>query len=197
MNESISQGINDWEEFSNNCDHDRILFQKINIIKNNISELINIKRITLHLYKQESLVDCIFNCMIQCELYFYIFKSVVIFLKGNVFDFMGGNIFKKLRIHLLSSKQKNICFHIDIIINFYKKLSTKIPAGLNISTGTCGCFEFLIQMIWFKSNVPREGNIKYNNKLIKLKGIEVRIKSHLVQGIIYYKKMKFLIKKYR
>ena len=208
MNKLILQEINDWavldlDEFSNitpqdnNCDYDRIMFQKINITKNNILKLVNIERITINKYKQECLIDCIFNCMIHSELYFYIFKCVVNFLKEEVFDFMGGNIFKKLRIHLLTSKQKIICFHIDVIINFYKKLSTKTPSGLNINTITCGCFEFLILMIWFKpNNILRKEDIEYNDKLIKMNGIQVRIKSHLIQGTIYYKKMKNLMKKY-
>tara|TARA_B100001013_G_scaffold254183_1_gene158476 strand:+ start:506 stop:1723 length:1218 start_codon:yes stop_codon:yes gene_type:complete len=208
MSKLISGEINDWndsdfEEFrnylpeDNSNDYDRIMFQKINITKNKISILANLKRITSDPYKLECLVDCIFNCMTTCELYFYIFKSVINFLKEKIFDFMGGDIFEKLKIHLLTSKQKIICFHIDTIINFYKKLSTKTPIELNTTTCGCGCFEFLILMIWFKSNTLQKVHIKkHNNKLIKMKGIQVRIKSHSVQGIIYYKKMKKLIKKY-
>ena len=73
----ISQEINDWndsdfEDFrnylpqDNSNENNRIIFKKINIIKNNISVLINPDRITLNLYKQECLVDCIFNCMTHC-----------------------------------------------------------------------------------------------------------------------------------
>lgn len=201
----ISQEINDWndsdfEDFrnylpqDNSNENNRIIFKKINIIKNNISVLINPDRITLNLYKQECLVDCIFNCMTHCELYFYILKSVITFLKEEIFDFIGGNIFTNLKEHLLSSKQKIICFHINIIIKFYKKLSTKAPIKFN--TTTCNCFEFLILMIWFKPNTLRKVDIKQDAKLIKVKGIQVRIKSHSVQGIIYNKKMVKLIKKY-
>ena len=139
MNKLISKEVNDWDvldfgEFRNNIpqdysgdfrnnipqdysnDYDRIMFQKINITKNKISILINPKRITLNLYKQESLIDCIFNCMTHCDLYFYIFKCVVKFLKQKIFDFMGGNIFEKLRKHLLTSDQKIICFHMLIAL---------------------------------------------------------------------------------
>ena len=221
MNKLISKEVNDWdvldysEEFRNNIpqdysgdfrnnipqdysnDYDRIMFQKINITKNKISILINPKRITLNLYKQESLIDCIFNCMTHCDLYFYIFKCVVKFLKQKIFDFMGGNIFEKLRKHLLTSDQKIICFHIDIIIDFYKQLSTKTPSGLDlISDSTCGCFEFLIRMIWFEPNTLRKENIKYDDKLIQIKGTQVRIESHSIQGNTYYKKMAKLVKKY-
>ena len=220
MNKLISKEVNDWDvldfgEFRNNIpqdysgkfrnnipqdysnDYDRTMFQKINITKNKISILINPKRITLNLYKQESLIDCIFNCMTHCDLYFYIFKCVVKFLKQKIFDFMGGNIFEKLRKHLLTSDQKIICFHIDIIIDFYKQLSTKTPSGLDlISDSTCGCFEFLIRMIWFEPNTLPKEDIKYDDKLIQIKGTQVRIESHSIQGNTYYKKMAKLVKKY-
>jgi hypothetical protein len=106
-------------------------------------------------------------------------KKIQTYINENEYIFVEGSLWSSLSKY----------FNNDKYLNFCNNIFELTPIGLNTSpNATCGKGELLYRLLRPKSIQPNRGDIIDNNKIIELKGKEIRISSSDITGK-YYKKI--------